>query len=77
VLAAHEPFTATEEMIRQGLDLTPHTEQIEVFPQRIMIGSTDTGRQLRGQLEDLQKLVDAYRSGILVERARGEPFKRA
>jgi fructose-1,6-bisphosphatase-3 len=76
VLAAHEPFTATEEMIRQGLDLTPHTEQIEVFPQRIMIGSTDTGRQLRGQLEDLQKLVDAYRSGILVERARGEPFKR-
>ncbi len=68
VLAAHEPFTSTEEMIQQGLDLTPHTEQIEAFPQRMMIANTDTGRQLGGQLEDLQKLVDAYRSGALVER---------
>jgi len=68
VLAAHEPFTSTEVMIREGIDLTPQTEQIEAFPRRVMIADTDTGKQLRGQLEDLRKLVDAYRSGILVER---------
>jgi fructose-1,6-bisphosphatase-3 len=71
VLAAHEAFTATEEMIRQGIDVTPHTEQIEAFPRRVLIADTDTGQTLRGQLEDLQKLVDAYRRGVLVENSRG------
>jgi hypothetical protein len=31
---------------------------------------------LRGQLEDLRKLVEAYRSGVLVEGARGEHLAR-
>jgi fructose-1,6-bisphosphatase III len=76
VLAAHEPFTSADEMIRRGVDVTPHTEQIEAFPQRVLIAATDTGQQLRGQLEDLQKLVDAYRRGVLVERARGNQVGR-
>lgn len=71
VLAAHEAFTSADEMIKLGRDVTPHTERIETFAQRILIGATDTGQMLRGQLEDLQKLVDAYRRGILVENARG------
>lgn len=70
VLAAHEAFTSADEMIRQGIDVTPSTERIETFPQRILIADTDTGRQIRGELEDLQKLVDAYRQGVLVEHAR-------
>jgi fructose-1,6-bisphosphatase-3 len=71
VLAAHEPFISADEMIRQGIDVTPHTEQIAIFPQRVLIAATDIGRQLRGQLEDLQRLVDAYRRGVLVEHERG------
>ncbi len=70
MLAAHEPFTSADEMIRQGSDITPSTERITTFPQRVMIGDTDTGQQLRGELEDLQKLVQAYREGVLVERGR-------
>jgi fructose-1,6-bisphosphatase-3 len=69
-LAVHEAFTSDDEMIRQGNDVTPHTEQIATFPQRLLIADTDTGQMLRGQLEDLQKLVNAYRHGILVENAR-------
>jgi fructose-1,6-bisphosphatase-3 len=69
-LAAHEPFTSAEAMIGRGSDVTPQTEQIATFPQRVVIANTDTGQLLRGQLEDLQKLVDAYRRGILVENAR-------
>ncbi len=77
ILASHTAFTSPKEMIRQGKDVTPHTELIETFPQRVLIAATDTGRQLRGQLEDLQKLVDAYRSGVLVENARGiHPARR-
>ncbi len=70
VLAAHEPFALANEQIRQGTDVTPHTERIESFPERILIAATDTGRELQGQLEDLQKLVEAYRHGVLVEQAR-------
>lgn len=68
VLAAHEPFVSPDEMFQRGIDITPRTEQIETFPERVLIAATDTGQMLRGQLEDLQKLVDAYRRGVLVER---------
>jgi fructose-1,6-bisphosphatase-3 len=71
VLAAHEAFTSADEIIRQGSDVTPHTEQIETFPQRVLIAATDIGQMLRGQLEDLEKLVDAYRRGVLVENSGG------
>ena len=70
LLAAHDVFRSTDELMRQGLDVTPHTEPILQYPHRRLIADTDTGQLLRGQLEDLAKLVDAYRRGILVENAR-------
>lgn len=69
LLAAHEPFTDTATMIREGSDPTPHTERVTAYPTRRLIADTDIGAMLRGQLEDLRKLVEAYRSGRLVERA--------
>jgi len=69
LLSVHEVFTSADEMIRQGSDVTPHTEQIAVFEPRALIAATDTGKLLRGQLEDLRKLEDAYRAGVLVEGA--------
>ncbi len=69
LLAAHEAFMDAETMIREGSDPTPTTERVTSYPRRLMIADTDTGRMLRGQLEDLHKLVEAYRSGVLVERA--------
>lgn len=70
LLAVHEAFTTADEMIREGRDVTPQMERVETFQQRRRIAATDTGQRLRGQLEDLQKLVDAYRSGVLVEKSR-------
>ncbi|NCC32416.1 MAG: fructose-bisphosphatase class III, partial [Chloroflexia bacterium] len=49
-------------------DPTPHTEYVQTFPRRLLIGDTDTGTLLRGQLEDLRKLVAAYREGVLIEQ---------
>ncbi|MBP1465590.1 fructose-1,6-bisphosphatase [Candidatus Chloroploca sp. M-50] len=68
ILAAHEAFTSAEAMIRTGHDPTPHTEYVQTFPRRLLIGDTDTGTLLRGQLEDLRKLVAAYREGVLIEQ---------
>jgi fructose-1,6-bisphosphatase III len=69
LLAAHEPFTSVEALISAGDDRTPATERVRTYPQRALIADTDTGADLRGQLEDLRKLVDAYRRGVLVEGA--------
>lgn len=70
LLAAHEASASAEEMVRRGHDLTPNTVRLETFDRRVLIAATDTGHALRGQLEDLQTLVDAYRQGIMVENAR-------
>lgn len=70
ILAAHEPFTTAEEMVTRRIDPAPATEQIESFPERLNVADTDIGQGLYGQLDDLKKLVDAYRRGVLVERAR-------
>ncbi|HYF65131.1 MAG TPA: fructose-1,6-bisphosphatase [Herpetosiphonaceae bacterium] len=69
ILAAHEPFSSVAEMLATGADPTPQTERIARFPERMLIAATDTGAALRGQLEDLAKLIQAYRQGLLVERA--------
>jgi fructose-1,6-bisphosphatase-3 len=68
VLAAHEPFMSADEMIAQRSDSAPGTERLKAFAHRMLIAETDIGRSLRAQLSDLHKLVDAYRSGVLVER---------
>jgi len=70
LLAAHEPFSSTDEIIERGLDAAPRTERVDTFSHRQLIADTDTGRMLYGQLDDLRKLVEAYRNGALVEGAR-------
>jgi fructose-1,6-bisphosphatase III len=71
LLAAHEAFADADTMIRHGTDITPRTERVTTFPQRLLIADTDIGEMLRGQLADLEKLVAAYRNGLLVENMRG------
>jgi fructose-1,6-bisphosphatase-3 len=71
LLAAHEAFSDADTLIREGVDITPQTERVTTFSQRMLIADTDIGRMLRGQLSDLEKLVAAYRNGLLVEDTRG------
>ena len=68
ILAAHEPFSSADAMIEGRFDSAPSSEQLEVFPHRVLIAETDIGRALYAQLGDLKKLVDAYRQGVLIER---------
>lgn len=68
ILAAHEPFSSADAMIEGRIDSAPQTEQLEVFSPRLLIADTDIGRSLCAQLGDLEKLVEAYRRGVLIER---------
>lgn len=64
ILAAHEKFCSTEDAISREIDLHS-TEQIVEKVERKRIKDTDIGKQLKEQIEDLNKLLYAYKSGIL------------
>ena len=64
-LVQHEPFTSTDEAIRSGTDIKSTTQIVEMTGKRIMVSDTDKGDELRIQIKDLQKLLIAYRKGLI------------
>lgn len=67
-LVQHEPFTSTQKAIEEGQDIKSTTLLVELSSQRMMVKDTDKGRELKIQIEDLKKLLVAYRTGIIKER---------
>ena len=68
-LVQHEPFTSTQKAIEEGLDIKSTTQLVEMSSKRMMVKDTDKGAELMIQIEDLKKLLVAYRSGIIKEKA--------
>ena len=69
-LVAHKPFTSTEDAIRTGTDI--HSEQmiVEQYPRRLSVGDTDIGARLKERIAELEELLEAYRSGAIVEKTK-------
>ena len=67
-LVQHQPFESREKAIKEGQDIKSITFLVEFAQQRMMVKDTDKGRELTVQIEDLKKLLTAYRSGIIQER---------
>ena len=64
ILAAHEPFTSTEDAIVKETDL--HSTKLIVEKlERKRISDTDIGVELKKQIVELEKLLYAYKNGIL------------
>ena len=67
-LKSHRAFKTVEEALTRNQDIQSETNFFAPVTQRIMVSDTDTGVEIRGQISDLRKLLDAYRNGILPER---------
>ena len=67
-LIQHEPFTSMQKAIEEGQDIKSTTQIVELSSQRVMVKDTDKGRELVTQIEDLKKLLMAYRIGMIKER---------
>ena len=66
-LVAHEPFTSRENAIINETDL--HSEkQIVEKVERKLIKDTDKGIELKDQIADLEKLLEAYKNGSISEK---------
>lgn len=67
-LVQHEPFTSTEEAILNGTDIHGTTQIVEMMGRREMVRDTDIGRGIMVKISDLERLLAAYRKGIIKER---------
>jgi fructose-1,6-bisphosphatase-3 len=66
-LVSHESFTSTEDVIENEKDVFSDTVIMEPLKQRERVGDTDNGREIREMIGDLEKLLYAYRTGIIQE----------
>lgn len=70
VLAAHEPLESTRAAVEGELDIHSSRRVVERVERRTLVADTDTGELLKRQIDDLSKLLEAYRDGIIAEASR-------
>ena len=69
-LSCHDPFVTVAEAIRSEVDIHS-TQQIVYTPaRRKRVADTDVGKSLMERVEDLQRLLVAYRAGTIKQHAR-------
>lgn len=68
-LVQHAPFESTEEAIINGTDIQSTTQIVEMMGKREMVSNTDIGRELRTQIADLERLLIAYRRGLIAVKS--------
>ncbi|MGE1061609.1 fructose-1,6-bisphosphatase [Megasphaera paucivorans] len=67
-IKAHYPFKDVHQVLMTNADIGSDSTQVEMEPQRVMIGDTDNGKKILTMIEDLKALLCAYRNGLILER---------
>lgn len=67
LLASHLSFDSTQKAIEEGEDVHSKTERLERKVMRIRIKDTDRGKRILQQIAELQRLLEAYRAGLIKE----------
>ena len=62
-LKAHQPFESVDAALRANRDIRSHSEIVETERYRVMVDDTDAGERIRGQIADLFRLLQMYKSG--------------
>ena len=66
-IVSHQPFSGRQNAIHENLDILSTTEVFEVMKSRMKVAQTDRGRQLQGQIDELNDLLIAYKTGAVTE----------
>lgn len=66
-LVQHEPFTSAHDAIVKGTDIKSTIQIVEMSTHRMLVADTDKGDDIRGQIQDLEELLFAYRHGFIKE----------
>lgn len=68
ILAAHEPFTSAEDAITRETDILSDSIVVKRTMLRKTVEDTDNGRRLKENIQELKALLEAYRSGVIIEK---------
>lgn len=66
-IKSHYPFKSIADVLANNADIDSRTTQVEQEPHRVMIADTDNGRNIKRQIAGLEKLLWAYRDGLIQE----------
>ncbi|TVQ66251.1 MAG: fructose-1,6-bisphosphatase [Balneolaceae bacterium] len=69
LLASHEPFESVQKAVEQEIDIHSEMRVVEHNRRRIRVKDTDSGKMLQQKIDELQELLQAYRSGLIKEKA--------
>lgn len=67
-LVQHEAFESKEKAVVQGSDIHSRVQLEEFKYHRMLVRDTDRGKDLQLQIENLRKLLMAYRQGVIKEK---------
>ena len=65
-LVSHKPFSSMDEVIKQGVEINADIRVLKNAKRKRVI-DTDAGRQITEEINRLEKLLNAYRSGQIPE----------
>ncbi len=68
VLSSHEPFESVQAAIEYEKDMHSESVILESSLTRKKVMDTDIGKQLKKNIAELEKLLKAYREGVLTEK---------
>ncbi len=66
-LVKHEPFSSTKQAIEQMEDIESVSVVREFSKERILVMNTDKGKRIQEEVEDLKRLLKAFRIGLIKE----------
>ncbi len=66
-LISHERFASLDDIIENEKDIISLNQSEEVNKDREYLYDTDKGKQIQAEIDDLYKLLDAYRNGVIKE----------
>lgn len=60
-IKSHQPFESVEKVLEENKDIESTSTMFETEKDRIMVGDTDEGKQIKEEIEMLKKLLEVYR----------------
>ena len=66
-MVSHQPFAGRTEALKRNHDIDNDSVIFEALEQRMKVAQTDEGIELQEQVDDLLRLMEAYRSGAVAE----------
>ena len=60
-IKAHQPFESVEKVLEENKDIESTSTMFETEAERIMVGDTDEGKEIKEEIQMLKKLLEVYR----------------